>query len=90
MFFTLNRCTLQLNMGSCFTHVLHAEPLHTSAKHGPVSRMFFTLNRFTLQLNMRLCSASLAQASHGEDQIDADERNGEPVPSQCIFEVAVG
>ncbi len=33
MFFTLNRCTLQLNMFSCLEHVFHAEPLHTSAKH---------------------------------------------------------
>jgi hypothetical protein len=30
--FTLNRCTLQLNM-LLFEHVFHAEPLHTSAKH---------------------------------------------------------
>jgi len=33
MFFTLNRCTLQLNMHSRFAHVFHAEPLHTSAQH---------------------------------------------------------
>jgi hypothetical protein len=33
MFFTLNRYTLQLNMLSSLTHVFHAEPLHTSAKH---------------------------------------------------------
>ena len=36
MFFTLNRCTLQLNMMSFLKHVLHAEPLRTSAKHALV------------------------------------------------------
>jgi len=33
MFLTLNRATLQLNMLFILEHVLHAEPLHTSAKH---------------------------------------------------------
>jgi len=33
MFFTPNRTTLRLNMLFRLEHVLHAEPLHTSAKH---------------------------------------------------------
>ncbi len=56
MFFTLNRSALQLNMLAYLEHVLHAEPLHTSAKHAFASlSMFFTLNRSTLQLNMLSC-----------------------------------
>ena len=39
MFFTLNRRTLQLNMRFWIEHVLHAEPLHTSAKHAHVVQL---------------------------------------------------
>ena len=68
MFFTLNRCTLQLNMIRSLSMFLTLNRYTLQLNMLWIASMFLTLNRYTLQLNM-LWIASMFRRNHDRDLV---------------------